>query len=1790
MENKVNNELGWKFEYDDSDRVTKVIDPAGLSTKIRYILDKAKRLRKFVQTTAEGSTVIHEFDERGRRSSMRDEVGTVTYGYDDLSRLIRVHRRGVPTITYSHDTLDRIKSLQVGDFYRIEYYYDFLGRLESMKTPVGVIRYDYLTEQGKVIRTLPNGVKTISDYEPNGELRKITHGLSSSPNDNSYRILAEYRYQYRPDGLIEAIQERSAARKFVRTYEYDTVGRLVGATGPQGRQHAYEYDLVGNRIKALSSVRPPQSLSYDWVGRVTSIDGTLGEYDVAGNLTSANIGRTSLRYRYNQDNRLAEALNGKVTYRYDGEGQLIARKTGGIETTFIPDPLSANWQPLVMKEESGHRTLLVWDGATPLIMIRDGKAEYLLHDHLGSVRLVVDDQGNVTQRLDYDPFGSMTDSAMTEDFAPRFAGLFWDSVGSVYLTRARAYSPRIGRFLQVDPQLRIPFGSQKDLSVYAYCGDDPVNFVDLDGAAPLNVNTRDVWWDAFWKDLRGHLFDARRGKDVLADYSDAHMRNARGSGIAAGLTATALDIIGGYIPGEGGNRGQAYASVGWSLAMGGFSSGGGVATALKTVGYTRTTSSAIVNSAQGNYSAALLDTGSLGGAALSAGAIDVFGYYSSAYDTYKAASIGGGSTNQVFSYVTGARDAVIGSFTFSMGQFLNFVGKDSNWIGANRGGGEFSGLWQKDSLGRFPLGNTEVGTKGKHLPWDEAAKWHDTQDYVNWHADKGTEVKVPWGNGQFKYFTSRGKESSTHDREVVQFASGKRLDYPITDSPRTSHPVDLSVLRQKYPVSDRRSNMSPTTVGGVYLGGAGQTLEAVGVIEGISIDSNNNLILLSQTGEKIDLPPLRIDDVVTVFRSVYIHGEGPTVTIDPNPKNPEGSAMIIRHGKATENTYVGWVLYQADRLMKGYTLGVDNESTEEVSSVVPGYTKVLNTIYFGGESPQKLRKKGHWERFWIVPAEARRFGAGKKTRLTLFDVPLKVKTQSMKWKNGKLVDDLRGRSSPGALAFTDWFTRNYNHIAEERFLTPPPESGIIDPVPVFTELRRIALITAIAEKLRDQGIQLPFWMRDYEIQAVPFEKFTPGLEVTRSKQRVAARVYGGVQLSPEDKDVRDFTPDSKLAKLSKDERQSVRKKIKLAGVLDEVVQGEMISVAPLKVRQFSHQGTGYQAVALPGGDTQALAPARLREVDLSVTVEGGRYIELVRHYNSFFNPNGSWGKGWTQDLPRLDQTKVPVRREGSKVSYRTAFELITPLNSINARFARIEKVPTLNNSRLQVPDKPSEFFGLADGQPDFLSGSTLKLIRKDGGAWHFSKAGSLVAIEKDGFRTVYERNADGRLTRIVGLLGKRPVAFIELKYESSGRLKSAKANKADHESTETVVRYEYDSAGRLSGIVSQSGRFGYRYQGPWVTDVTYLAGDPEGKSIKEVALRSFEYNPRGQLLSEIAADGTKTTYKVRSDTKGSTVTVMQSGKESVTNTIRYGLAFKPIEAKYADGTQASWRYPGNGDSVLDLKDSEGNTIRLTESADQRQRTLQLDEKHQITSEFDTAGRMTSLSENGRTLIEQKWSPNGQLQVAKNETLAEHFEYDADGLVSRVVQTPPGESGQFKRWQETKVDPTGRPIEIKDYRGMHLSIAYDDDGEFEGVVIRLGAKKYGFKVIRDKFGRVQEIKSSWGDQRYDYDAKGRLTKVEVDRGGATTAWARWKSDYLHKIKQFDGGDLSLIYYKNRDLSGLLKLITAPNRLVLSYQYDVTNRLSKINVGNAYRLALDYDFEGRLTSWYYRPVDG
>ena len=64
---------------------------------------------------------------------------------------------------------------------------------------------------------------------------------------------------------------------------------------------------------------------------------------------------------------------------------------------------------------------------------------------------------------------------------------------------------------------------------------------------------------------------------------------------------------------------------------------------------------------------------------------------------------------------------------------------------------------------------------------------------------------------------------------------------------------------------------------------------------------------------------------------------------------------------------------------------------------------------------------------------------------------------------------------------------------------------------------------------------------------------------------------------------------------------------------------------------FEKNGQRYQAVALPGNDTQDVGACQLVETDLEVPVPGDTRISLTRHFHSFFQPT----EVTREDLPAI---------------------------------------------------------------------------------------------------------------------------------------------------------------------------------------------------------------------------------------------------------------------------------------------------------------------------------------------------------------------------------------------------------------------------------------------------------------------------------------------------------------------------------------------------------------------------
>ena len=106
---------------------------------------------------------------------------------------------------------------------------------------------------------------------------------------------------------------------------------------------------------------------------------------------------------------------------------------------------------------------------------------YYSTDHLGTVRALTDDSGNVVADLDHDSYGNpeVTVESVTQPY--RFTARDFDSATGLYYYRARDYDPVTGRFLQEDP---IWFDSG-DMNVYRYTWNNPLMWRDPSGQSAI---------------------------------------------------------------------------------------------------------------------------------------------------------------------------------------------------------------------------------------------------------------------------------------------------------------------------------------------------------------------------------------------------------------------------------------------------------------------------------------------------------------------------------------------------------------------------------------------------------------------------------------------------------------------------------------------------------------------------------------------------------------------------------------------------------------------------------------------------------------------------------------------------------------------------------------------------------------------------------------------------------------------------------------------------------------------------------------------------------------------------------------------------------------------------------------------------------------------------------------------------------------------------------------------------------------------------------------------------------
>ena len=220
--------------------------------------------------------------------------------------------------------------------------------------------------------------------------------------------------------------------------------------------------------------------------------------DPNGNMT-ADLDRGIVAIRYNLLNLpdTVQFENGnRIVYFYYAGGE----RAGAVTTTYST-PISVPLDSVYLGEdphfdmwEHRHGNLFYKMGSPSRLLFDDGFFELaerhgglisqipyvFVRDHLGSVRLVCNgNTGEVVQSLEYLPSGVIFRSRNFDRQPYRFTGKKLLSAHGLdwYDSGARMQEFHIPRFTTMDPLCEKYYS----ISPYAYCNNNPVNYVDPDG-------------------------------------------------------------------------------------------------------------------------------------------------------------------------------------------------------------------------------------------------------------------------------------------------------------------------------------------------------------------------------------------------------------------------------------------------------------------------------------------------------------------------------------------------------------------------------------------------------------------------------------------------------------------------------------------------------------------------------------------------------------------------------------------------------------------------------------------------------------------------------------------------------------------------------------------------------------------------------------------------------------------------------------------------------------------------------------------------------------------------------------------------------------------------------------------------------------------------------------------------------------------------------------------------------------------------------------------------------------
>ena len=512
-----------RYDYDLAGRLIRTQKPDGV--QCTYAYDDSDRLLEKTLTPQQGkpTQVTYAYDGAGRLIEAHNAHSHIALKRDGLGRVTQEsHNGNVLQTTYNPDGYR--ETLQ-GEGIQQHWQYGPEQQLQHLQLGEhSPLHFQYTYRGQENYRYSEQGFGLLQHYDHGGRLHTQQAGMKipDAPGHLPHAPNIERQFHYDPGGRLDQLQETFWGQT---RYQYDKSDRITEAEHGYGKfdlhrqKETFHYNPNGDlqtagRSEVGSNVIPldPQQKPRHYLsGKVHRIHNVYYLYDANGRLKEKREHPKGFRpqvwrYRWDDEDQLIGVTkpNGEQwRYDYDPFGRRIKKTKTRRSRNDPPWPegydrpirqgSAFQWDgdQLIREAPVYADGAVAWDQAEtwhyeadsfrPIAKEQNGQLLYVITDHLGTPRELMNDRGIELWRGKFGVWGELLaqeaiNDADYDNNKPqcnlRFQGQYYDTETGLHYNRHRYYDPQTTQYLSADPM-----GLAGGLTPQAYV-HDPNGWVD----------------------------------------------------------------------------------------------------------------------------------------------------------------------------------------------------------------------------------------------------------------------------------------------------------------------------------------------------------------------------------------------------------------------------------------------------------------------------------------------------------------------------------------------------------------------------------------------------------------------------------------------------------------------------------------------------------------------------------------------------------------------------------------------------------------------------------------------------------------------------------------------------------------------------------------------------------------------------------------------------------------------------------------------------------------------------------------------------------------------------------------------------------------------------------------------------------------------------------------------------------------------------------------------------------------------------------------------------------------